>query len=373
MAEPIIAVAQTGPRSLETIEIARPRIGRDDALLRVEACGICGTDVEQYRGELDRTLPLNYPIVLGHEPVGVIDEIGVDAAERWNLQVGDRVAVENFVPCGTCRYCLTGAYEHCNGWPQMMAYGFISTAVAPSAWGAYATHLYLHPKAVLHKIAPGIDPALAVLFNPLGAGVRWGVQLPGTQPGDTVVVLGAGQRGIATALAAKVAGAALVVISGLSRDAHKLAVALQLGADVTVDVEHEDVIARVRELTGGAMADVVVDVSANATQPVLDAIELVRPGGTIVLGGLKGTDIPQFPTDKIVLRGIRLLGARSVTAPGYLGALAIIESGEHPLDLMRTHEFPLHDAELAIRTLAGEVPGEHAINVVIRPDAVASR
>jgi threonine dehydrogenase-like Zn-dependent dehydrogenase len=368
MAKPIIAVAQTGPRTLETIEIPRPRIGRDDALLRVEACGICGTDVEQYRGELDRTLPLQYPIVLGHEPVGVIDEIGADAAERWQLRAGDRVAVENFVPCGACRYCTTGSYEHCNGWPQMMAYGFISTAVAPSAWGAYATHLYLHPKAVLHKIAPGIDPSLAVLFNPLGAGVRWGVHLPGTVRGDIVVVLGAGQRGIATALAAKVAGASLVVITGLERDAHKLAVALQLGADVAIDVEHEDLVPRVRELTAGAMADVVIDVSANATQPVIDAVDLVRPGGTIVLGGLKGTDIPRFPADKIVLRGIRLLGARSVTAPGYRGALDIIESGDHRLELMQTHEFPLHQAELAIQTLAGEIGGEHAINVVIRPE-----
>jgi threonine dehydrogenase-like Zn-dependent dehydrogenase len=122
----------------------------------------------------------------------------------------------------------------------------------------------------------------------------------------------------------------------------------------------------VRELTGGG-ADVVVDVSAVATQPVIDAVECVRPGGTIVLGGVKGHTVPDFPSDKIVLRGITVIGARGVTAPGYREALSIIDSGALPVDRMRTHQFALADAELAIQTLAGEIEGEDAINVVIRP------
>jgi threonine dehydrogenase-like Zn-dependent dehydrogenase len=134
-----------------------------------------------------------------------------------------------------------------------------------------------------------------------------------------------------------------------------------------IDVEREDLVPRVRELTDGAMADVVVDVTANATQPVIDAVDLVRPGGTIVLGGLKGTEVPAFPTDKIVLRGINVIGARGVTAPGYANALDIIASRRFPLDQLRTHQFPLAEAERAIQVLAGEVPGEQAINVVIRP------
>lgn len=370
MTDPIVAVAQTGPRRLETVELPRPRIGADDALLRVEACGICGTDVEQYRGELDGTLPLRYPLVLGHEPVGVIEQIGPDAAARWGVREGDRVAVENFVPCGGCRFCLSGGYEHCCGWPQMMAYGFVPLDVAPGAWGAYATHLYLHPKAVVHRISPAIAPETAVLFNPLGAGVRWGVHLPRTSIGHRVVVLGAGQRGIAAALAAKVAGASLVVVTGLTRDRHKLDLALALGADVAIDVEQADVVDEVRSLTGGAMADVVLDVSANSTRPVVDAVDLARPGGTIVLGGLKGVPVPQFPSDKIVLRGITVIGARSVTAPAYRDAIELIESQRFPLDRLRTHQFGLDQAELAVRTLAGEVPGEQAVNVVLRPQGV---
>jgi threonine dehydrogenase-like Zn-dependent dehydrogenase len=367
MAERVTAVIQTGRRALELVELPMPTVGVDDAVLRVEACGICGTDVEQYRGELDGVIDLHYPLVPGHEPVGVIEAIGRDAAARWRVGVGDRVAVEPFLPCGGCRSCLTGSYEHCDGWDRMMSYGFVPTNVGNGLWGGYATHLYLHPKAVLHKIPKGIAPETAVLFNPLGAGVRWGVSLPRTGIGSRVVVLGPGQRGIAAALAAKVAGASLVIVTGLTRDRHKLDLAVALGADVAIDVEREDLVPRVRELTGGAMADVVVDVSANATQPVVDALDLVRPGGTIVLGGLKGVPVPQFPSDKVVLRGITVIGARGVTAPGYAEAIDIIASDRFPLDRMRTHQFPLEQAEQAIQVLAGEVPGEHAVNVVIRP------
>lgn len=366
MSTRITAAIQVGPRRIELTEFDRPAISADDALLRVEACGICGTDVEQYRGELDHTIDLHYPLVPGHEPVGVIEAIGRDAAVRWGLREGDRVAVENFLPCGGCAYCLSGSYEHCYGWGRMMAYGFIPTSVAPSAWGGYATHLYLHPKAVLHKIPQGVAPETAVLFNPLGAGVRWGVTLPRTTVGSTVLVLGAGQRGIACAIAAKLAGAALVVITGLTADAHKLELARRLGADATIDVERTDLVREVRALAPRGV-DIAIDVAAVATQPIIDAIECVRPGGTIVLGGLKGTTVPGFPSDKVVLRGLTVIGARSVTAPAYREAIAIIDARRDDLAALRTHEFALADAARAIETLAGEVPGERAINVVIRP------
>jgi threonine dehydrogenase-like Zn-dependent dehydrogenase len=249
----------------------------------------------------------------------------------------------------------------------MMSYGFVPMTVEPALWGGYATHLYLHPKAVVHKVPAKVRADVAVLFNPLGAGVRWGVTLPRTTIGQTIVVLGPGQRGIAASVAAKIAGARLVIVTGLTRDRHKLDLALELGADVAIDVEREDLVPRVRELTDGHMADVVLDVTANATQPVIDAVDLVRPGGTIVLGGLKGTAVPSFPSDKIVLRGITVIGARGVTADGYRDALSIIGSERFALERMRTHTFALADAERAIQVLAGEVPGEHAVNVVITP------
>jgi threonine dehydrogenase-like Zn-dependent dehydrogenase len=101
---------------------------------------------------------------------------------------------------------------------------------------------------------------------------------------------------------------------------------------------------------------------------VLDAIDIVRPGGTIVLGGLKGAAVPAFPSDKVVLRGITVIGARGVTAPAYRAALDLIESEQFPFERLRTHLFPLAEAERAIQVLAGEVPDEHAINVVIAPE-----
>lgn len=360
-------MVQTGARSLELRDFPLPPIGHDDALLRVEACGICGTDVEQYRGELDGTIALRYPLIPGHEPVGTIERIGDGAAARWGVDVGDRVAVENFLPCGACPGCLTGSYEHCTGWDRLMAYGFIGIDREPALWGGYSTHLYLHPRTVLHRIPPGIAPDLATLFNPLGAGFRWAVQLPGTAVGDTVVVLGPGQRGLASVIAARMAGAAMVVVSGLGSDAHKLALARDLGAHHTIDVERTNVVDAVGALTGGRMADVVVDVTPTATGPVVDAVDLARPGGTIVLGGLKGTDVEAFPSDRVVLKGLRVIGARGVTYAAYRSAIDTIASGVIPLERLRTHTFSLDQASTAVEVLAGEHPGESAVNVVIVP------
>ncbi len=368
MSERVVAAVQTGPRAIELTELPRPAVG-DGAIVRVEACGICGTDVDQYRGKLEDIVP--FPSIPGHEPVGVIDEISPRAAEQWRLKVGDRVAIEPFVPCGRCSYCLTGSYQYCTGWGRLMCYGYIPTELAPSIWGGYATHMYLHPNTVLHKVPDDVAPELAVLFNPLGAGVRWGVDLPRTTVGSSVVVIGPGQRGLATALAAKVGGARLVMVLGLSRHREKLELARALGADVTIDMETEDAVQRVRELTDGRMADVVVEVAGSAVQPLVDAVDLVRPGGTIVLGALKRVPIDGFPADDLVQKGVTVIGARGVTSPGYRAALDIITSREFPLDRLRTHVFGLAEVERAIHVLAGEVPGERAINVVITPGAEA--
>ena len=127
----------------------------------------------------------------------------------------------------------------------------------------------------------------AVIFNPLGAGFRWAVEIPETGVGDTVVILGPGQRGLASVIACREAGAGTIMVTGLAEDARKLEVATLYGADYTVDVDNEDAVRRVKELTDGSGADVVIDVSSYATQPVTDALSMVRPGGTIVLAGVK--------------------------------------------------------------------------------------
>jgi len=322
----------------------------------VEACGICGSDHEQFAG----VLPVPYPLVPGHEPVGIIEEIGDGAARRWRVEVGDRVAVETMLGCGACPRCRSGAYHLCR---SRRIYSYIPLSQPPGLWGAYAEYLYLAPNAVVHKVDPSLPPEIAVLFNPLGAGFRWAVEIPRTAPGDTVVILGPGQRGLCCVLAARAVGAGPLIVTGLTADERKLELAREFGADFTIDVEREDPRQRIRELTDGRGADVVVDVSAYATAPVAGALDYVASGGTVVLAGVKGMKpVPDFVSDKVVMKEIRIQGAMGVTWNAYAAAIGLIESRRSPIARMHTHDFCLREAEQAIRTLAREIPGEESIH-----------
>ena len=361
------AVVQTAPRQLELRELPIPEIDDDSALLRVEACGICGSDVEQYAG----VIPVRLPVIPGHEPLGTIERIGDRAAKRWRVGVGDRVAVEAPIPCGHCPACRAGTYQVCRGRGGMFAHGYVPLAHPPGLWGAYADYMYLDPFSIVHKIRADIPPGIAVMFNALGAGFRWAVDIPGTGPGDAVLVLGPGQRGLASVIAARAAGADTIIVTGLTRDAPKLALAKVLGADHTIDCEREDTRARVHELTGGRGADVVVEVSANAPEPIAEALHYVATGGRIVLAGVKGfKPVPDFISDLVVVKEITIKGAFGVTWPAYESAIRLIESGRVPLQQMHTHEFPLEHAELALQTLAGEAPGPASIHSCLIPGLI---
>ncbi len=357
-------VVQEGTRQLALRELAIPAIEDDSAILRIEACGICGSDVEQYTG----TIPVPLPVIPGHEPLGVIAAIGDRAAKRWRVDVGDRVAVEAPIPCGHCRACLLGRYHVCRGRGAMFAHGYVGLDRAPGLWGGYADYMYLDPCSIVHKMRADLPASLAVMFNPLGAGFRWAVEIPQTGPGDTVLVLGPGQRGLASVIAARAAGADRIIVTGLTRDAAKLALAKELGADATIDVEQEDVGRRVRELTDGHGADVVIEVSSYATAPVAEALHYVAMGGRIVLAGIKGfKPVPDFVSDLIVVKEARILGAFGVTAPAYEAAIRLIESERVPLARMHTHDFALADAERAIQMLGGEIAGESSIHSCLVP------
>jgi len=356
-----LAMVLTEPRKLEARDVPIPELTDDTALLRVEACGICGSDAEQYEGVLRTPTP----VIPGHEPLGIIERIGDNAARRWGVDVGDRVAVETILACRCCAPCLSGNYQLCR---KRRIYSYIPLSTAPGLWGAYSEYMHLDGDSIVHKVDPALPAEVAVMFNPLGAGFRWGVEIPGTGPGDTVVILGPGQRGLSCVLACREAGAERIVVTGLEADARKLELARAFGADATVDVENEDVKRRVRELCGGEGADVVIDVSAYATAPVADALDLVRPGGTIVLAGVKGfKPIPDFVSDKLVLKEIAVKGAIGVTSSGYRSAIRMLESGRSPIASMHTHDFSLEQADLAIRTLAREVPGDESIHSCLVP------
>lgn len=356
-----LAMVQTGIRKLEPRDLPVPEIDDDSALLRIEACGICGSDYEQYEGLLRTPVPL----IPGHEPLGRIEAIGDRAALRWGVDVGDRVAVETMLSCRFCPPCLAGDYHLCR---TRRIYSYIPLSEPPGLWGAYAELMYLHKNSVVHKMDPTLEASTAVMFNPLGAGFRWAVEIPKTGPGDTVVILGPGQRGLASVLACREAGAERIIVTGLAADARKLELAREFGAHDVIDVENEDAKRRIREITDGVGADVVVDVSSYSTSPVADALDYVAPGGTVVLAGVKGfKPIPDFVSDKIVMKEIQIRGAIGVTSSGYRNAIRMIEARRHPIEKMHTHDFTLREAELAIRTLAREIPDDESIHSCLLP------
>ncbi|GAA3214760.1 zinc-binding dehydrogenase [Microbacterium terregens] len=364
MTEMVRAAVQTGPRQIEMREFARPKIGPDDGLLRVEANGICGSDVEIYRGHIG-SHPT--PFIPGHEPMGIIAELGDRAAERWGVQVGDRVALEVIVPCRACNDCLTGRYQACRF--RKYGHGVTGIDVEPSLWGGFAEYMYISPNSVLHKIDKSLPAEIAAMYNPLGAGVRWAVDLGEVGLGDTLVVLGAGQRGLAAVIAAKAVGASNVIITGLASDAHKLEVARELGADHTIIVgeDGQDIVEAVTQITDGRMADVALDLTPMAAGPVTDALKVVRHGGRVVLAGLKGGREIPLVTDLIINRALTIKGAFGVDASANKRAIELLESGRFPLAKLHTHTFGLDEVGLAIDTLAGDTDDKSAIHVSVHP------
>lgn len=364
----ITAIVQTGIGALELQEFARPTIGPDDAILRVEASGICGSDVSQYDGHYETLGVTSYPFVPGHEPLGVIDEIGERACERWGVQRGDRVAVEPLVPCNHCRQCLDGERNACSGWGRMFSYGFMETTFGPGVTGAFADYMYLHPNTLVHKMSHDLAPEVAVLFNPLGAGVRWAYHSPDLRMGDTILIVGAGQRGLCAVLAAKAAGAGRIIVSDISSALHKLELAKDFGAHDIVVSDREDLVERVQQITGGRLADVVLDVASGAAGVVNDALDAVRQGGTVVLAGLKGgVPIPNFVSDKVVLRSLTLRGVFAVDTASYREAIRLLESGDPLYARMHSDSFSLKDTEQAILRQAGRLDGPPAIHVAVLP------
>lgn len=363
------AVVQTAPRTFEIHEFPRPVVGSDDAVLRMELCGICGSDIEQYDGRFDEIGWTKGATIPGHEPLGIIEEIGERAARRWGVKPGDRVAVEPLIPCEDCEFCRSGDRTKCTGWGRMYSYGLLDTDIEPVLLGGYSEYMYLHPHTVLHRMPTSIPVDIAVLFNPLAAGIRWACATPDLKLGDTIVVLGAGQRGLACVIAARAAGAGQIIVTDLARASAKLEFAQELGADAVIVADEEDVVARIEELTGGRLADIVVDVTPVATQPVLDAIAVVRNGGIVVLSGVKGGPTTTIDTDVLVRKSVTLRGVLTVDSPSYKLAIRLLERGNHPFERMRTATYGLHRAEEAILHLAGRTEAPPAINVAIAPSA----
>jgi len=354
MTEKARAAVLLEPRKLAVREFAVPEIGADDAVLRVEAAGLCGTDYEQFQGHLKGTPWDVFPIIPGHEIQGWIDRIAPAAAQRWRVKEGDRVIVEASIPCGKCFQCQQGRAVLCHAG---MGYGLrISATRPPHLWGAYATHLYLHPQANVHKAPDDLPRDVLSLCNPMSNAVRWAYERGKVGVGDAIVIAGPGQRGLLSVIVARAAGAAMVVVTGTKADAVRLALARELGADATIDVDEEDPVARVHELTGGRGADVVLDVAAGSVEPILQAVEMVRPGGSIVLAGLKSQKkIGELVPDKLVMKEISLIGALSSSWTAFEQAIPLLQRYRAELAKLCTHAYPIERAETAIRALGREI------------------
>ncbi len=357
-----LAMVLTAPGKLQAMDLPVPDITDTTARLRIEACGICGTDCEQFATGLG--LPM--PHIPGHEPLGIIDDVGDSAAKRWGVQVGDRVAVETLLACHLCRRCLAGEYHLCQ---TRDVYSTIPLDAGHGLWGAYAQYMMLDERSILHPMDKQIPAEIGVMYNPLGAGFRWAVEVPDMGYGDSILIMGPGQRGLAAVIAAKSVGAGEIIVTGLEADAAKLKLARLYGATHTIDVENDNLKERIRDITDGQGVDIVLDVTPGATAPIEDALSVVRIGGTLVLAGVKGyKPVSRFISDKVVFKELRILGAFGVTSSGYQKAIDLIEAGTVPLAAMHTHNFAITEAETAVRTLAREIAGEESIHSCLIPD-----
>ena len=352
-----------GPDKLEIREYPIPDIPADGGLVKIELGGVCGSDVKYLHGGKAQ---LPYPLILGHEILGRVEKLGTQAAAIHGIREGDRIILKGAKGCGRCAHCRRGGARFCK---SRIGYGGQTTcANPPHLFGGFADYLYLVPDILVTKVSDDLPAEAAVLVGAVMAnGFQWAVRQGGVKLGDYVLIQGPGQQGLASTFAAKCAGAARIVITGIGRDSERLEVARKFGAHRTINVEQENVLDVVREETGGELADVVVDVSGNV-QAIRTSVECVRTLGTLVVGGLTkdGIDVP-INVNLIVRRQIRFQGAFTTDNDATEIAMRAIESTKFPVQDMVTHKFSLEETEKCIRAVGGEIPGLYPVKALIKP------
>lgn len=356
-----------GPLRTELRQLPVPAVGPDDGLLTVDACGLCGTDWDFYTRQRGAHLG---PLILGHEIVGRVAQIGERAAQRWHVRPGDRVAVEEFLPCGECEFCRTGRPALCEATDSrseqpFLRYGATPIDVPPGLWGGFSEMLYLHPRALVHRIPDDVTSDLATLFVPISNGVRWVLKEGRLPRGGTAVIIGPGAHGLGCVVAALEGGAKHVIAVGRT-PGPRLDAARAVGA-TPLEAGRTDVVAAVRELTRGALADLIVDLAPGAPETVETALALARKGATIILAASKRGKPVIAPLNDIVIRKeLTVKGVRGRDYESVEEALRIIQSRRYPLEQFRTHEFPLDRSDQALR-VQGERTDPRAIHVTVVP------
>lgn len=362
MAETSRGATLVQPNKIEIREYPIPDIPSDGGLVAIEMGGVCGTDFKYYRGKLQ--LPL--PIILGHEILGRVAKLGREAASIHGLKEGDRVILKGALGCGRCPDCRRGAARFCK---KRTSYGGrTSSANPPHLFGGFADYLYLARDALATRISDDLPAEAAALVGSVMAnGFQWAVRQGGVKIGDYVLIQGPGQQGLACTFAARHAGAARIFVSGIGRDAKRLDLAKRFGAHRAVNVEQENLIDVIREETGGAMCDVVVDVSGSP-KAIQASIDCVRRQGTVVVAGLTGdTTVTPLLIDKIVWGDVRLQGCYTGDNDAVDATLRLLEVTKFPVQEMVSHVFPLEETERCIQAVGGEIPELYPTKALIRP------
>jgi len=337
------------PNRIEVREVPRPRAGPGEAVIRLTLTTICGTDIHILRGEY----PVRPGLVIGHEAVGVITELGAGVT---GYEIGDRVLVGAITPCGQCHGCLSGHLSQCGhgtGYEAIGGWRFGNTID-----GAQAEYLRVpYAQANLAKIPNDLRDEQVVLLADIASTGFSGAESGGVKPGDSVVVFGQGPIGLCATIGARLMGAALVI--GVDPDANRRAVAKRLGADVVLDPTAVDVAAEVKLATEGG-ADVAIE--ALGTQQTFEAgLRSLRPGGTLSSLGVYSGKLA-VPHDAFAagLGDIRIV---TTLCPGgkerMRRLMELVRRGRVDLTSLLTHRYPLERIGEAY-----ELFGEHRDGVL---------
>ena len=357
MSNSMQAVVCHGPRDYRLDQIPRPVPGPGEALVRVEAVGICASDLKCYHGAAkfwgdgQRPAYVETPVVPGHEFAGEVVELDEAAAERWGIAVGDRVVSEQIVPCWTCRYCRAGTYHMCA--PHEI-YGF-----KRRTQGAMAPYMIYPAGALVHKVSRDLPAAHAAFAEPLSCALH-AVERAGITFGDTVVVAGCGPIGLGMVAGAVAKSPATVVALDVS-DA-KLDLARLCGADLTLNIAEADVVATIRDMTDGYGADVYLEGTGHPSA-VPQGLNLLRKLGTFVEYSVFKDDVT---VDWSIISDDKELDVRGAHLGPHCwpAAIRMIESGRLPLDRICGHQLPLADFQNGLDLVAD---GTRSIKVSLIP------